>query len=60
MIKKNDSFGIQQGFNANQTAKMVAAKYGVNATDFVQFGNCIIFQPKKKVVFSKPANFLNT
>lgn len=56
MIKKNDSFGIPQGFNAKQTAKMIAAKFGVNASDFVQFGNTIIFQPKKKVVFSKPAN----
>lgn len=56
MIKKNDSFGIPQGFNAKQTAKMIAAKFGVSASDFVQFGNKIVFQPKKKVVFSKPAN----
>jgi hypothetical protein len=56
MIKKNDSFGIPQGFNAKQTAKMIASKFGVNASDFIQFGNKIIFQPKKKVVFSKPAN----
>ena len=54
MIKKNDSFSIPSGFNAKQTAKMIAAKFGVNASDFVQFGNTIIFQPKKKVVFSKP------
>lgn len=53
MIKKNDSFGIPQGFNAKQTAKMVAAKFGVSAADFIQFGNKIVYQPKKKVSTSK-------
>lgn len=53
MIKKNDSFGIPQGFNAKQTAKMVASKFGVSAADFVQFGNKVVYQPKKKASTSK-------
>jgi hypothetical protein len=52
-IKKNDSFVIPSGFSAKQTAKLVSANFGVNASDFVQFGNKIVYQPKKKSSNSK-------
>ena len=54
-MQKNDSFSVPQGFNANQMAKAIAAKYGVNSTDFVfdKLSRKLFYQPKKKASTSK-------
>lgn len=55
-LKKNEMFNVPQGFSANQIAKMIAFKYGVDASDFTfdKLGNKLIYAPKKKAIIKKP------
>lgn len=55
-IRKDDAFSVPQGFTANQMAKAIANKYGVNSADFEydRLSKKLFYRPKKKVVYSKP------
>lgn len=55
-INKNDKFGIPKGFKAQQMAKMIASKYGINPNDLQQQGNWLVYLPRKRKAIAKPKN----
>ena len=55
-IKKNDEFIIPMGMTAKQMTKMLANNLGVEASDFVEHGNKLVYAPKKKAAIKKPNN----